>query len=59
PLTAKSPDIAEIISQAVGADIGNYLVSVNIEVKVLEKASTPSAVSFPQVSVPTQQREAA
>jgi hypothetical protein len=59
PLTAKRPDIAQIISQAVGADTGSYLVSVNIEVKVLEEASAPSAVSFPEVSVPTQQREAA
>jgi hypothetical protein len=59
PLTAKRPDIAQIISQAVGADTGSYLVSVNIEVKVLEAASTPSAVSFPEISVPTQQREAA
>ena len=59
PLTAKRPDIAQIISEAVGADTGSYLVSVNIEVTVLEEASAPSAVLFPEVSVPTQLREAA
>ncbi|MBD2445088.1 hypothetical protein H6G25_18245 [Dolichospermum sp. FACHB-1091] len=59
PLTAKRPDIAKLISEAVGADTGSYLVGVNIEVTVLQEASTPSAVSFPEISVPTQQREAA
>ncbi|MBW4510098.1 MAG: hypothetical protein KME64_26815 [Scytonematopsis contorta HA4267-MV1] len=38
PLTAKRPDIAKLIAEVVGADDGNYLVSVNIEVKVLEQA---------------------
>ena len=39
PLTAKRPDIAKIVAEAVGADTGNYLVSVNIEVNVLEQAA--------------------
>ncbi|BBD66724.1 hypothetical protein NIES4072_60010 [Nostoc commune NIES-4072] len=65
PLTAKRPDIAKLIAEAVGADTGSYLVSVNIEVQVLEQAAVPQAeqlsLSFPEVSVPSQAqlREAA
>lgn len=36
-LTAERPDFASLIAQAVGEETGSYLVSVNIEVKVLEK----------------------
>jgi hypothetical protein len=58
PLTAKRPDIAKLIAEAVGADTGSYLVSVNIEVQVLEQAAVPQAeqlsLSFPEVSVPSQ-----
>lgn len=39
PLTAKRPDLAKLVVEAVGADTGSYLVSVNIEVKVLEQAT--------------------
>jgi hypothetical protein len=63
PLTAKRPDIAKIISEAIGADTGSYLVSVNIEVTVLQEAPIPSpeqlSLPFPEVSVPTPLREAA
>lgn len=41
PLTAGRPDFADLIAEAVGDETGSYLVSVNIEVKVLEKASLP------------------
>ncbi|MEC4819029.1 MAG: hypothetical protein SAK29_38010 [Scytonema sp. PMC 1069.18] len=43
PLTAKRPDIAKLVAEAVGANTGSYLVSVNIEVKVLEEAAVPYA----------------
>ena len=43
PLTAKRPDIAKLVAEAVGADTGNYLVSVSIEVQVLEQAAVPYA----------------
>jgi hypothetical protein len=63
PLTAKRPDIAKLISEAVGTDTGSYLVSVNIEVKVLEQASTPPSeqlsLPFTESSLPTKLREAA
>ncbi len=63
PLTAKRPDIAKLISEAVGSDIGSYLVSVNIQVTILERASVSPAeqlsLPFPEVSLPTQLREAA
>jgi hypothetical protein len=39
PLTAKRPDLAKLVAEAVGADTGSYLVSVNIEVKVLEQTT--------------------
>ncbi|HEY9637670.1 MAG TPA: hypothetical protein V6D14_30030 [Coleofasciculaceae cyanobacterium] len=44
PLTAERPDFASLIAQAVGEEAGSYLVAINIEVKVLEKAS----ISQPQ-----------
>jgi hypothetical protein len=41
PLTAKRPDIAKMVADAVGSSGGSYLVSVNIEIKVLEEAAAP------------------
>jgi hypothetical protein len=38
PLTAERPDFATLIAKAVGEETGSYLVAVNIEVTVLEKA---------------------
>ncbi|WP_315787006.1 hypothetical protein [Fischerella sp. JS2] len=43
PLTAKRPDLAKLVAEAVGTDTGSYLVSVNIEVKVLEQATVVQA----------------
>jgi len=63
PLTAKRPDIAKLIAEAVGANTGSYLVSVNIEVTVLDQAAVPQAeqisLSFPEVNLHSQLREAA
>ena len=63
PLTAKRPDIAKLIAEAVSADTGSYLVSVNIEVQVLEQVATAQveqlSLSFPEVNIPSQLREAA
>ncbi len=63
PLTAKRPDIAKLIAEVVGADTGTFLVSVNIEVKVLEQAAIPQAeqlsIPFPEVSAVSPMREAA
>ncbi len=63
PLTAKRPDIAKLIAEAVGADTGSYLVSVNIEVKVLEEAAAPPgeqlSLPFPEVNITSPMREAA
>jgi hypothetical protein len=50
PITAKRPEIAKLIAQAIGAEPGTYLVSVNIEVKVLEQASTPQAEQLPLIA---------
>jgi hypothetical protein len=41
PLSAKRPDIAKMVAEAIGTNGGSYLVSVNIEIKVLEEASVP------------------
>jgi len=43
PITSKRPELAKLIAEAVGAEPGSYLVSVNIEVKVLEQAPIPQA----------------
>ncbi len=47
PLTAARPDFASLIADAVGDETGSYLVSVNIEVKVLEKAHSPQPQRVP------------
>ncbi len=61
PITAVRPDFASLIAEAVGDETGSYLVAVNIEVKVLEKAPTPqtqkSQVDIPAVAVNPQRPE--
>lgn len=47
PITAKRPELAKLIAEAIGAEPGTYLVSVNIEVKVLEQAPMPQAEQLP------------
>lgn len=42
PITADRPGFAELIAQAVGEQPGSYLVSVKIEVQVLEQAAPQS-----------------
>ncbi|MCU0549084.1 MAG: hypothetical protein MUC48_07030 [Leptolyngbya sp. Prado105] len=42
PITADRPGFAELIAQAVGEHPGSYLVSVKIEVQVLEQAAPQS-----------------
>ncbi len=37
PITAHRPEFAQVIAEAVGEEEGTYLVSVKIEVQVLEK----------------------
>ncbi len=63
PLTAKRPDIAKLIADAVGSDGGSYLVSVNIEIKVLEQVAAPHAeqltLNIAEVNEKPQLREAA
>jgi hypothetical protein len=44
PITAEHPALATLVAEAVGAP-GSYLVSVNIEVTILEQASKPVAYS--------------
>lgn len=51
PLTAKRPELAKLIAEAIGAEPGTYLVSVNIEVKVLEQAPMPHAEQLPLIAV--------
>ena len=47
PITAKRPELAKLIAEAIGAEPGSYLVSVNVEVKVLEQAATPQVEQLP------------
>ena len=62
-LSSKRPDIAKLIAEAVGADGGNYLISVNIDVEVLQEEKVPVAeqlqFSFPETSQNNQLPEAA
>lgn len=51
PITAKRPEIAKLIAEAIGAEPGTYLVSVNIEVKVLEQVPAPQAEQLPLSTV--------
>jgi len=48
PITADRPGFAELIAQAVGEQPGSYLVSVKIEVQVLEQAA-PQSQREPQL----------
>jgi hypothetical protein len=61
PITAERPDFASLIAEAVGDEAGSYLVAVNIEIKVLEKAPNPQAqvvpVDVPAVAVKPQPSE--
>ena len=63
PLTAKRPDIAKLVAEVVGAETGTYLVSVNIEVNVLEQAAVQEAsqlsLNVTEVAVPAQLQEVA
>ena len=43
PMTADHPALADLVAQAVGEESGSYLIAVNIEVKVLEKAAVDPA----------------
>ncbi|HBB30432.1 MAG TPA: hypothetical protein DDZ80_22475 [Cyanobacteria bacterium UBA8803] len=51
PITSERPNFESLIAQAVGDETGSYLVAVNIEVQVLEKAPTPQPQKVP-VDVP-------
>lgn len=51
PITAKRPELAKLIAESIGAEPGSYLVSVNIEVKVLEQAAIPQAEQLPLTAV--------
>ncbi|MDJ0732513.1 MAG: hypothetical protein QNJ47_00250 [Nostocaceae cyanobacterium] len=63
PLTGKRPDMAKLVTEAIGANTGSYLISVNIEVKVLENAAVPQgeqlSLNVSEVVEKPQLREAA
>jgi hypothetical protein len=42
PITGDRPELADIIAEAVSQQAGSYLVSVKIEVEVLEKIINPA-----------------
>ena len=46
PITADHPALADLVAQAVGEAPGSYLIAVNIEVKVLEKAAADAVKPF-------------
>ena len=52
PITGERPDFTEIIADAVANESGAYLVSVKVEVTVLEKASLPQNEEVSRVLSP-------
>ncbi|MCL1464942.1 hypothetical protein [Argonema galeatum] len=61
PLTAKRPEFAKLISDAVDEKAGSYLVSVRIEIEVLEKAPLSQVEQLPlnltEISAHSQRQE--
>lgn len=53
PITASHPALADLIADAVGGESGSYLVAVNIEVQVLEKAAVEPNHAASRVEVST------
>lgn len=53
PITADHPALADLVAQAVGEEAGSYLIAVNIEVQVLEKASSESIQQVLSPMLPT------
>lgn len=45
PITGKHPDFQQIVARAVGNETGDYLVSVKVEVQVLERSLHPQAAA--------------
>jgi hypothetical protein len=41
PITGKHPDFHQIVARAVGNEAGDYLVSVKVDVQVLERSLHP------------------
>jgi hypothetical protein len=50
PITADRLSFAELVAQAVGEQPGSYLVSVKIEVEVLEQAAPQSQLIPPTLT---------
>ncbi|MDX2100637.1 MAG: hypothetical protein SFW36_22895 [Leptolyngbyaceae cyanobacterium bins.59] len=42
PITADRPDFAHLLAEAVGQESGSYLISVEIQVQVLDQTYTES-----------------
>ena len=55
PITAERPDLAQLVAQSLhDLPSGSYLLSINVEVTVLETASLPSS---PGVIAPLRHEE--
>ncbi|MBD2100140.1 hypothetical protein [Leptolyngbya sp. FACHB-261] len=61
PITAERPDLAQLIAQTVGDQNGSYLISVRLEVDVLEHSPLPEKpsehLSEPSMPAPLPQLE--
>ncbi|MBD2464699.1 hypothetical protein H6G89_27215 [Oscillatoria sp. FACHB-1407] len=47
PITAERPELAQLVADAVDGRSGAYLVSVEIQIKVLEEAPLPQTKPVP------------
>jgi hypothetical protein len=52
PITAQQPSLPEMIAGAIDAEPGSYLVSVSVEVKVLERAAMDQARFISKLDLP-------
>ncbi|MGB3694142.1 MAG: hypothetical protein WA865_05300 [Spirulinaceae cyanobacterium] len=61
PITGVCPDLTAMLAEAVDNQPGSYLISVNVEVKVLEKVATHDyqqlSLNLPKLSSATQLEE--
>ncbi|HEY9621244.1 MAG TPA: hypothetical protein V6C78_12790 [Crinalium sp.] len=61
PITAERPELAQIIADAVGRQAGAYLISVDIQVTVLEQVPVvpvkPVPLTKPDVTIHSQPKE--
>lgn len=55
PITAAKPELAQLVADAIGGHPGAYLISVDIQVTVLEQVSSAPSTFFNSSEAPVPQ----